>query len=476
MALTPEARGAVDAFKAVRVEHAHLLEADRALTNVMEEHADAAHVLFYGPSGVGKSLVARHTTAHVETRPGLYPAVRPTIWIEARPSDTGTYVRADYYRQVLSAVKGHIFVKEILVDIQHLMTASKPTRISRFSTDWLDLRQAVEQALIALQIQAIVVDEAHLLMQGDGHDKPEEQLEWLKSMSNHTNVLHVLVGPYELFKYRNIQGQVARRGRDIHFQRYHVEIKEERAEFVGALAYLLERIPLTCDLPDLLKRWRWFAEGSIGCVGILKTWLVDAVAATLLEGETALEVPALTKTMLHPAQRVRLEMDARAGEHQVKTANDESQEQLQVLLGKPRSQGNGQVSLKAGNKMAKPHGAHLEIAENRSLPFPMPQVTPKPEKRRVGERGSVRDPSGDSQMVQDSSDKWCSFSEVLQLLPSQMEEAEVPDVECPVCLAMRASHPRGKSVKFPRHPKRVTRTPNQGRRWVRQGTIWELVD
>ncbi|GAC1347867.1 MAG: ATP-binding protein [Ktedonobacteraceae bacterium] len=471
MALTPQARAHVDAFKAVRVEHARLLEADRALTNVMEEHADAAHVLFYGPSGVGKSLVAHHTTAHFDARSSPYPPSRPTIWIEARPSDTGTYVRADYYRQVLSAVKGHIFVKEILVDIQHLMTASKPTRIARFSTDWLDLRQAVEQALIALQIQAIVVDEAHLLMQGDGHDKPEEQLEWLKSMSNRTNVLHVLVGPYELFKYRNTYGQVARRGRDIHFQRYHVEHKTERAEFVGALKYLLERVPLSCDLADLLKRWRWFAEGCVGCVGILKTWLVDAVAVTFLEGGTVLTVDALTQTMLHPAQRVRLELDARVGEHQVKTANAESQEQLQVLLGMKGKQGNGQVP-REGVKGEDPS----HISQRKTLPVSseLPQITPKPEKHRVGERTNVRDPTGDTLLTEASSATGCSFSEVLPLLPSAMGEAEVSHVECPVCLAVRALPSSGNTVKFPSHPKRVTRTPNRVRRWIRQGSTWEL--
>ncbi len=190
MALTPEARAQLDAFKAVKVEHARLLEVDRALTQAIEEHADAAHLLLYGPSGVGKSLVAQHTTERFDEDKS-HRERRQAIWIEARPSDTGTYVRLDYYRQVLHALKGHILVKEILVNIQHLMAAPKPTRMSRFATDWLDMREAVEQALVGLQVKAIAVDEAHLLMQGDGRDKPDEQLEWLKSMTNRTNVLYI---------------------------------------------------------------------------------------------------------------------------------------------------------------------------------------------------------------------------------------------------------------------------------------------
>ena len=59
-------------------------------------------------------------------------------------------------------------------------------------------------------------------------------------MTNRTNVLHILVGTYDLFDFRNLDGQAARRGRDLHFPRYHLEHKEECKEFVGALRYLLE--------------------------------------------------------------------------------------------------------------------------------------------------------------------------------------------------------------------------------------------
>jgi hypothetical protein len=60
---------------------------------------------------------------------------------------------------------------------------------------------------------------------------------------------YVLAGPYALFGFRNTSGQLARRGRDIHFARYHIEDKEERTAFVAALKYLLERIPLEVDVP-----------------------------------------------------------------------------------------------------------------------------------------------------------------------------------------------------------------------------------
>src|SRR5579863_4525738 len=101
---------------------------------------------------------------------------------------------------------------------------------------------------------------------------------------------------YALFGFRNTSGQLARRGRDIHFARYHVENKEERIAFVAALKYLLERVPLEVDLNTSLSRWRWWATGCVGCIGVLKDWLVDIVAATLIQNGTSLTEVVLTRT------------------------------------------------------------------------------------------------------------------------------------------------------------------------------------
>src|SRR5260221_134728 len=216
-------------------------------------------------------------------------------------------------------------------------------------------------------------------MQGDGSHSVDEQLEWLKSLTNRTNVLHVLAGPYALFGFRNTMGQLARRGRDIHFQRYHVNDKEERKEFAGAVQYLLERVPLTCDLDAFVKRWRWFAEGSVGCIGILKDWLVDAVTATLAQGGTSLTEEVLTRTMPHPAKRVSLEMEARAGEHKVAIHDSESVKQFQALLKKPAKAGNTQGEQTIGNTPGSPPVAQREQkAMPDAAPLPTPQVALKP--------------------------------------------------------------------------------------------------
>jgi hypothetical protein len=126
------------------------------------------------------------------------------------------------------------------------------------------------------------------------------------------------------------------------------------------LQYLLERVPLTCDLDALLKRWWWFAEGSVGCIGILKDWLVDVVTATLTPGGTSLTEEVLTRTMPHPAKRVSLEMEARAGEHKVAIHNCESVKQSKALLKKPGKAANGKTDPPQGSMSDPPHAVQTE--------------------------------------------------------------------------------------------------------------------
>jgi|SRR5216683_507372 len=73
---------------------------------------------------------------------------------------------------------------------------------------------------------------------------------------------------------------------------------------------------------------RWWASGCVGCIGVLKDWLVDAVAATLVQNGTSLTEEVLTKTMPHPARRLSLEIEARAGEHKVALHDSESAKQF----------------------------------------------------------------------------------------------------------------------------------------------------
>lgn len=473
--LTPEDRVRLETFKAVTVKHAHLQEADDQLSLWVEEHTDATHVLLCGPGGVGKSKILSVVAERFKDEE-LDRFTVPVLLLEPTPPDQGPYLRLDYYWQIVDALKEHLLVKELVGNVAHLMAMSRATRSKLGATDWLKMRLTAEQALTRARVRAVFVDEGHRLMQGDGSQSVDEQLEWLKSLSNRTHVLHVLAGPYALFGFRNTSGQLARRGRDIHLARYHAEDKEERLAFMAAVKYLLERVPLAVDLQALLPRWRWWAEGCVGCVGILRDWLVDAVAATLVQKGTSLTEDILTKTMPHPARRLSLEIEARAGEHQVALHESESAKQFQALVKRPVKPGNGKTAQTSGAQPGSPSTTQRKQEAVSGSPHPMPQVTPKSTKQRVGQRAPERDPVGETSAFSVREPTRCSFAEVIAVTPSQMEESGVSHFECPTCLAVREIKPRGGRVKFPSHPKRLTTIPNQGARWVKGESTWKRFD
>jgi DNA polymerase III delta prime subunit len=459
--MTPEIRTRVEGFKAVKVKHTRLDEVDQQVTQAIDEHAGYTHLLVYGPSGVGKSTVIRRIAERF-CADEPHPARVPVVLIEARPSETGTYVRLDYYRQVLMALKAHGVVKELLVNIT---TTPTPARGSRHATEWLDLREAVEHALERLHVQAVVIDEAQHRMQVAAPLKPTDQLDWLKSMTNRTNVLHVLVGTYDLCDFRNLHGQAARRGRDLHCPRYHVETATERQEFVGALRYLLEHVPLPCDVNALLAHWRWFADYSVGYVGILKDWLVQPVAATLGEAGATLTLEALTRHALQPAQRVRLEVEAHAGEHKVEAGNTTSHEQLQALLGPPASLRSTPLLPLASHALPGP-GAP-------SMPSPAERLPDRAKRRRrVGQRAPARDPVGSTAPA--ALPPKCAFAGALDIEPRRLQHRETHTIECPACGAVRTVPLQGDGVRFPTHQPLRTRTTKDVTRWIRQDNVWTL--
>src|SRR6266576_5937876 len=353
--LSPEDQARLATFKAYAVNHVLLEDIDTRLTHAILEPAGFAHMLVYGPSGVGKTTMLRRTErrvqelyAHMATPseataqwrcPQGSPALpaQPLLVLEARPPDGLTFNRTDYYRSALTALGESYYKQWSLVDIHvdqtwETKTRSKSSgRVSQFN-DSPELRHALEEALVRRGVRAVIVDEAQHLMKVASGAKLLDQLDWIKSMTNVTNVVHVLVGTYDLLDFRNLNGQAARRGHDLHFPRYQFQHKADRKAFQGARHALLQQTPLDMDLQDLMNHWYYFYERSIGCIGVLKDWLVRTVSDALHSGADRLELDRVTAHALSNAQCERMATDAAAAEHRLHYT-ESSREHLWSLLG-----------------------------------------------------------------------------------------------------------------------------------------------
>lgn len=446
----------LEAFQRFKIKHPYLEEMDRLLSDAIQEHTSYNLLALYGPSGVGKSTVIQRIAdrSRAEEKNSSFT---PVVIVQASPEDIGSSARLDFYRQILHALRGHVAIRD---RIDNLPLARQRGKKSADPAEWLEVREAVIYALEIARVKAICVDEAQHLMHSDATQRPGVQLDWLKSLTNRTNLLYILVGNFSLYDFCHLNGQAARRTRDEHFARYHFTQQEECENFIGALKALLLQVPLQVDIPEMLRHWQWFGEWSIGCVGILSDWVIETVNSITRKGETALTIDDLKKHALKPDQRLRLETEARTGEFKIEQAKAKSEQELQELLGKPQASPNGLSS----------HPRETNARQSQT-PAPLPRSG-----KRIG-RAAHRDPVGTGGIpaALEAPGK-CSFVGPIGITDQQYEESGVWHVECQTCGARWSMKKVKDRQKFPSHPPRKTPPPRGELRWALQGPDWALAD
>ena len=434
-------------FRTLKVKHPRQEEIQQFLLGAISGYRSYTLVDLYGMSGVGKSTVMGQVARMISSAE-TNPAVVPSVLVQGSPEDVGAASRLDYYQQVLDQLQHHPAIRDQTKNLPLYINRGKK---SSDPVEWLQMRNAVEYALALLQVKVVFVDEAQHLLAPDPVRKPTAQLDWLKTLANRTNVLHVLVGNFDLYEYCHLSGQVVRRMRDQQFPRYHLDTQKECEEFVGALKSLLEHVPLTVDVPALLSRWRWFGEWSVGCVGVLGDWIVDTVDALWRKGETVLTIEALTKHALQPDQRTRLEMEARTGENRVARAKAQSELELQRLLSTPTLDGKllqVMPSAPSTNDASRGKGDRIE----RSL---------------------SRDPVGESANAQRSL-KCPGSGQVLDLDIHRFTQSAVVHVQCRECGSIRKGVLKKDHVVYRDHEKLRGRSTHTGPRWVKHDGEWKV--
>ncbi|QBP77647.1 AAA family ATPase [Herbaspirillum huttiense] len=347
------------------VAHPHMRAAlDTALAAVRAGGAGSSIVIVTGPTGVGKTTLARklrqNLQADYQDIIDENPEQIPILYGNAVAAQGTSFSWKDFYSRLLKRSGEPLVERKLDIDHQQELFSDMPLARYRGNETADVLRQSVEICMRERKVRCLIIDEAHHILMVNDPKKLEFQFEAIKSLAIQTGAVIVLVGTYRLLDIRDQSGQLVRRSEIVHLPRYDVNTPSDVAKFKTALLELLEKIPVAHKLNGE-KDAKHFYVKTGGEIGILKDWLVRAVDRFYQAGAKKFDLAFVDQYALDNKALRRIILEALEGEEKLR---DIDENDLEALL-------MGEV----------PRSANAVSKRGRSA-------------GRVGERKPVRDPVG----------------------------------------------------------------------------------
>ncbi|WP_234815529.1 TniB family NTP-binding protein [Bacillus mycoides] len=325
----------INAFRKIRIMHPKMKQLIVRINALIKDSGENEIIILMGPSGVGKStLIAElrkciidSSTKELESNKSKLPLVT----VELVSPDNGLFNWKDFYIRTLEAMNEPLVHKKKLYKTNEELkkyTRLFPNHNPRTAPE---LRRSVENAFYYREPKVFIIDEAQHFNKMASGKRYADQLDTLKSLSNLTRIPQLLVGTYELKEFVNLNGQLARRTMDMHFPRYDLNIKEDFTNYIGIIQGLLGKIPLSVS-EGIIEQYEFIYERTLGCVGILKDWLVRSLTVCLQEGSNIFSFEYLKNTAL-PINKVSKLLDEILLGESLFVEKDEKLNEVRTKLG-----------------------------------------------------------------------------------------------------------------------------------------------
>jgi hypothetical protein len=351
-------------------------------------------ILVYGPTGVGKTTLRtriEQALLKLEMEAMLKdPGYLPYVSMEAIAASR-SYDWREHLIRVLIAANEPLISNKINPEARK---QSQGKDLARSGKDTeLVLRRSLESCLHQRHTKYVIIDEAqHLKRVGSG-SKYVFQMDTIKSLAETTGAIHILIGTYELLELTGLSAQLCRRSTDIHFSRYSNHDDDDQIAFASMVESFQRHLPLA-QTPDLLDYEDYLYEKTFGCIGVLKTWLNNALSMALGSKDEILTEKMLEDSAPPLRDLVQMSREIAEGERAL-TETDEQLVELRTFLNTaPRSTSKNETKGKEGAVEAQTDTPGKQKQDD-AKPESEESAASKPKKdRRPGERLPKRDPIG----------------------------------------------------------------------------------
>lgn len=303
------------AFHDVRVRHPKLDAVLEQIHPLLMLHGESNIVYIVGATGIGKSTLSRYALKqfydqYADLTASDISAI-PVVNVEAYCDGDTRHGFRGLYEDLRTALQEPAPDRKAFIEEAdgHMSLRSTQRMTIR------QLRKLVEKGLKSRRTKVVVIDEAYHLLK---FAMDSAVMDTLKSLANTTGTKFVLVGSFDLFSLVDSHAQVARRSAFVHFERYRPERSDDCTAFRKIVLSLQEKWPLA-DVPNFVAIWDELMTVSLGCVGLLKSFLLDALAMQLLNDGTW-DCAFLQRAAMANKLRAIIEKEIVSGEQEIEEA------------------------------------------------------------------------------------------------------------------------------------------------------------
>lgn len=274
-------------FRDYTVHHKNLDDTIDETMMYIRALVDERIILICGPSGVGKQELIKGIKKRIveaeEGNSNKTTGYIPYVEVEAIAPVQGSFDFPGLWKTTLVKMNEPMMDDKYL-PVEVLDRDGKGNRVIKADTKKADYEKVLINTLIYRHVKVMIINEAHHMLMVATAKKANWSVNVLKSLAS-CNVPIVLVGTYELLKYLELESefidQSIRRTKIVNFPRYYQD-KEGLKYFGAATKDLILHMPLKEIDPNIIsENLEYLFEYSLGRIGALKIWLMDAFSYAL---------------------------------------------------------------------------------------------------------------------------------------------------------------------------------------------------